>query len=137
MKTVLISSSIAIVLPFTADVQANSAVTDWEAAREKITDETVLDLRECPHYRYLPPEKFSLFVRCVTEKRIQPAKRFGCSWTEDRRTTIGEAFDHLVAARSHGTERTWSGPSSKLHRKFCRQVRIGIGDPCEARPADR
>jgi hypothetical protein len=75
VKTVLINSAIAILLTVAADVQANSAVNAWESEREKVTDATVLDLRDYPHHRYLPPEKFSLFARCVAEKRIQLAKR--------------------------------------------------------------
>jgi hypothetical protein len=77
-------------------------VTAWESARKEVTEETRSDFDDYHHYRYLPSERFGLFARCVAEKRIPLAKRFGRSWADQSRPMGNERLDRILQCLSDG-----------------------------------
>jgi hypothetical protein len=87
-----------------------------ESAREEITNETIQDLRDYPHYRYLPSERFGLFARCVAEKRIQVAKTIDCDWTDESRPVTYDRLERFLQCLAGGG---FGEDQRERHREFC------------------
>ena len=106
----------ALALASIPSLYASTGISVLESTREEITQETILDLRDYPHYRYLPSNRFGLFARCVTEKRIQMAKSIKCAWIDDPTLDTQEPLENFLQCLARGG---FSEVERERHREFC------------------
>lgn len=107
---------LVLVLATMPNLHASIAVSGAESAREEITHLTTLDLRDYPHYRYLPRDRFGLFARCVAEKQIQMATTIDCQWPQESGSVADERLDRLLECLDRGG---FGEAQRESHREFC------------------
>lgn len=110
MKTYLILSLLAL---STAAVAQES---DWDYGRNQIMEESILEIREYPQFKYLPSSHVRLFASCIAEKRIQMGKKLGCKWQMKPGIT---AQEHLAEQYQCFEEGGYGKAQRTEHGEFC------------------
>ena len=74
----MLRNLLLLILPFSFSALAQES--DWDYGRNQIMQESILEIREYPEFKYLPSSHVRLFAACIVEKRIQMGKKLGCKW---------------------------------------------------------
>jgi hypothetical protein len=100
-----------------SSVCAQETVDEWDAARDNIMNESILEIREYEAYRYMPSSYVRLLAACMVEKRIQMAKKFGCRYVMAPGATMEE---HLAKQRACFEKGGYTQAARTEHGEFCR-----------------
>ena len=95
---------------------AGAQESDWDYGRKQIMEESILEIREYPQFKYLPSSHIRLFASCIVEKRIQMGKKIGCKW----RMKPGVTAQEHIAEQYQCFENGAYGKAQRTeHGEFC------------------